>query len=368
MKRISLKPLVSLKFLLLICMFSCLEETDLNELKDDQSSIPCFADDAGDCEGESIFDNGSTGGGGSSGGGSNNSDPMPDRFQYFHRGNSSKNLWTSYSITGESNWQGDSRISSTSETDRGPAAVFCNNLIYVFYKGESFAGTGDNIYYRTSTDGSTWATEIQLLNTQTRLAPAVVERDGDLLLYYKSVDQGIFFKRLSNGRWSSSREALTGTSIIGGRSFVLPKRGSTDPLSVSFFNEEVVISFVGSYGNLEYARSTGFAAFEDVERLGNFGDNIQGRDGVSTVVFKNQLYWIYNGKNTKDLYVTRTSDFDSFETFKIRVNGRNAETDSAPRVATDGEKLVLVYEEEYGSRIYYAYSSDGETWNGNTRS
>ena len=281
--------------------------------------------------------------------------PTPDPiFQYFHRGESSSGMSWAKSINTGLSWTVGT-VNNGAGTSAGPAAVFHQNTLHVFYKGNSddrifrsnsfnngstwggnlvvnstsrtlqevsaisFGGKiflgydgryNDNATFVTSTDGYTWSGEIQLPRTtsgRVTEAPAFVEFEGDLYAAYVDTDNRLWLHKYNS---------------------------STNTWNTRF--------------ELNHPNLTSYTA-----------------DGISAVEFNGHIYFAYRSTN-QNFVETWGWDPNGVPTQFTTPRYLNlAKTSTRPSITTDGNTLMVIFKNNPNNQIWQAKSTNAWNWTTN---
>lgn len=235
------------------------------------------------------------------------------------------------------------------ETNKGPAAVFFNNKLYVFYIGDDTK----KIFYRSSADGLNWSAEKTIGDLyMAEETPAPIVFNGHLYLYYidayRSADN-VYVTYMTSGENWYERQAIKLNNYCGG-------------ISATVFNNNVVLGWTGASGHIYLLTSPNGLGF-----TGSFiptGEHTNWAPSLTT--YGGKLYMAFSGITTKKLYLTSTSNLSSFSTNVISVGSATAYTDDQPSIIDDGYKLVAAVKGNGNRLLYQMYSYDGSTWSGLT--
>ncbi len=284
---------------------------------------------------------------------------LEDRFQYFHRGNSRDNIYTSHSESGIGSWSSNTRINGLGLTKSTVKATQFGSEIAVAYVGRR---NTKKIYYGLSSDGDSFGPERVVPGAQTSGTFSMIEFDDDLFVYHRGRTSGnsrMFYSALdgANNTWSQNSE-LANSPIYNDFDFVV----ANGLLFMVVINSSRIIVKTSTNGvnfnNLtsqlfQLPTGTGFPTSLSITQ------NPYTNSGTID-------YHVVIGTSTGHVLTTVTSNFTTFSPVtKIRINNSDVKSAHDVSIASNGSRLVIAYEKESGNSIRYAYSNDGNNWIGN---
>lgn len=313
-----------------------------------------------DCEGP---------GGGSPGG----ANGIATGFHYTHIGSNERiyHARSSDGITWLNNNYTDVTTSSNSKTDRGPATVFFKDELYSFYKGEN----SDEISFTKTSNGVTWSPHYSLSASlpggsvyKSQYTPAAVVYRDTLYVYYAR-NSNIWGLYTADGiNWSNTGRLIQDGEVenCSTITIIVDCFKPFAQFGATVYNNQIVLMFPSAAdgGKLKVRRSSNgkaffqnFSLFPAIEPDKN--------KGVSGVEFNGKLFMTFGGRYTSNVKIVET-DLITANQRDITVGQGTARTSQTPSIATDGNKLVVVYKGNSGQNIFKAYSNNGITWMGNT--
>jgi len=362
MKNLSLKFIV---FLFSIVFYSCESEVvfedsttaeNLNNSTDGNSSF----DD------QIIFDpDPDPDGGGTTGGsGTNTSQNLSNRFQYFHRGRSSNSIFSSFSSTGSGGWSTSRNVGIGEISEGAISATQFGNRLVVAHRGNN---SSTKIFYATSNNGNNFGNSREVNNgARTDGDVEIVGLNNQAFIYHRGRDGSnqnrVFYSVSSNLiNWGGNQRINNG-GIRFNNFDVIENRGTIFLLGVSG-------------GRLSIQSSIDGINFR------NINSNAISSGGVSSISvtkIRDTFYLLLGrGANTGQIELSIAESSDNFRTVStprpIRVNGSVARTDkingsenNTASIAASDNRLVVAFEENFGRRIFFAYSDNrGISWAGN---
>lgn len=320
------------------------------ELEDSLHNLSaCIGDEFGNCDDRTILFDDNPGGGGTGTPAS-----LPSRFQYFHRGNNGDNIFTSYSSSGRGGWSGSFGTNSNNRLDdQSIDAVQFGNRIALVHQGR----TTDNIFYSFSRDGRNFTTDRSIpTGARTTGTIKTVEFNNRLFVYHYNGSSGrIYYNNTADGTSWVGNRAISDTKSYGAFDFI------------SFQNR---LFLIGRSGTRYYiSSSTDGVNFSEVhrtngEQFGISAHNISITEVNGTFYLLAELgaqapkglaigRWIPNASNPAATSGSRFVDFSP-----IHHNGGFLRTDQPASIASDGNTLVVVFENNIGRGISFAYTTN----------
>lgn len=284
---------------------------------------------------------------------------LPNRFQYFHRGNSRDNIYTSHSTSGIGSWSSNTRLNGLGLTRSTVKATQFGSNVAVAYVGRS---NTNKIYYGLSSDGSSFGPERIVPGAQTSGTFSMIEFDNDLFVYHRGKTSGNsrMFYSVLNGvtdSWSQNRE-LTNSPIYNDFDFIV----RNNLLYMIVFNSSQIIVKTSSNGtNFNNLNAQFFQLPQGVGIPISVSITQKPYMNVGSID-----YHIVLGTSSGHVLTTSTTDFINFSPLtKIRINNSDVKSANDVSIASNGSRLVIAYQAESGNSIRYAYSNDGSNWIGN---
>ncbi|MEO1021516.1 MAG: hypothetical protein AAFW89_03160 [Bacteroidota bacterium] len=348
---------------------------------------PCLAGPEGDdcCEDQLLlsFDCIPDGGGDNPGGGGFNG--LPDRFQYVNRGNTFKNIYTSHSSTGTGGWSVNANFSgsaSGAKSNNGPAIIEFNNKLYTYYRGAS----GKDIFYAHTSNGSTWSGNGHIgNNAKSNFSPVAIVHNNEIYVYY--VEENGNIPRVSKSSNGTTYTLNTRLRDQFGNNLTCCGE-SDEAIGAASFNNQIYFFYRNGYlssnpGEIYYRTSTdGINFSSQVTVAGNWPHTKpSASSGIATTVHNGKLYIAFAemyepdtapnfGPFSNRLVVLRTGTNNTFQWG----SGTGGDiditpfvTNETPGIASDGNRLVVVYKnlnEDIRSYYYSDQNFPGSTANG----
>jgi hypothetical protein len=256
-------------------------------------------------------------------------------------------LWCN--VYNGANWIATYPVEGSNTLSQAPGQVVFNNTLYCFYQGYA-SGSGGNtgngqLWYVTSTDGSTWSDPTQVSGGFVTNSPAPVVFNSKLYVFYQYGGQGdyLYYSSSSNGTdWD-------GPVRVG--PCVADMWNSPAPV---VFNNTLYVFFMGSSNNSVIWYAT----------MNTSGDwcssctSVSGAntcDSPSAVVYGNNIYLFYNADDNDGALLYQTYDGSSWNNCGIL----NDVGEQAKMMSNSPSAAVL------GSTIYVFYQAENEDqWGG----
>ena len=367
--------------LLSLAIVSCQDEMEITKLQDESGLSPCLGDEDGNpCDTDLPI------GGGDGGTGSNtgNSDTILTRFQYFYPGRntskSSSKLYSSYSNQGTGFWTGEFTVANGTKTETKVGAIQVGSKVFLVHRGR----TSDKLYCAISTNGVDFSTNYTISNAETKGYPALVEFNGEVWVFHRGKNSSrIFASSTQNGiNWTNST-SISVEAEYDNYTVIAKNNPAFNPdLPISSSNRKHLSLHLFAEGaNVYHYSSEDGINFSNRQIIPSTAEGEDGIRGITSTKIEREdvnggtkyVYYVAytddrvdNIQDIAQIRIFSTEDFNLYSAVSIiSVDGGNIFTDTDPSLATDGSKLVLVYKEARGERIYYSYSYDGLNWSGN---
>ncbi|WP_299679559.1 hypothetical protein [uncultured Dokdonia sp.] len=298
---------------------------------------------------------------------------LPDRFQYFHRGRTRDNIYTSHSTTGTSGWSSSTRLNDLGLTKSTVKSAQFFERVAVAYVGRR---NTKKIYYGISLDGNRFGPERVVPGAQTNGTFSMLGFDGNLYVYHRGKTSGNsrMFYSVLNGttfNWSPNRE-LANSPTYNDFDFIAVDDifGNQRVYMVAVNNNQLIVKASGNGVNfVDYStQNIQLPAGTGVPRSISITQNPIDQSGFKhyQIVIRTSTNHIVTTAAT--IISSTTLNLSNFGTFrKVRVNNIDVKTDNNVSIASNGSnRLVIAYEAESGNNVRYAYSDNfGLNWSGN---
>lgn len=340
-------------FLLVWCLFviACSESAEVTpELQSPTGDSPCLEGGFGDCD---------------------DSPPPPPPpppppgggsaiFKFYAKGLSSYTVNQGTSSNGTS-WTGQG---SSGVTEIAPSAVYFQNQIFAYRatreNGFDPLHPHPRMKVSISTDnGASWAQhDLGGTPIETRVAQSVVEFDGFVWMAVKAIDpiDNIMIYRSPDGlnNWQFHSIAMTSSE----------NQSRGEPY-LAAHNSSLYIFGVDPNSNPFYKRlvSTNGTIWTNPTNITGHisGSPVVAKGGITAVSHNNQLWAVYRTFSNNMVAVNALSRAPRTGHYVT-----TAKTSLRPSMVSDGSKMVLIYKGNSSPNIFYATSTNGSTWNGNT--
>lgn len=325
----------------LLFFTNCSKEEDL-ALEDGVHNLSaCIGDEFGNCDDDIILFDGDPQTGGS---GTGTTASLSSRFRYFHRGNRGDNIFTSSSISGRSGWSGSINTNGNNRLDdQSIDAAQFGNRVAVVHQGR----TSNNIFYSFSRDGRSFTSDRSIpTGARTTGTIKTVEFNGRLFVYHHNqTSNRIFYNSTTNGtNWVGNR-AISDTNsyiafdfvVLDNKLFMISLTGTS--ISVSSSMDGINFSLVTRD---QLATNT---APKNID--------VTAVDGIIYILFETSSFT----SRTRRLYVGKWINGSNPNGFVSFVSIGNATTDQPASIASDGNTLVVAYENDSGTGITTSYNS-----------
>lgn len=280
------------------------------------------------------------------------------RWNYYNRSLSNNFLRWSGSKLG-SDWYNDSLLGNSAETDKAPDAVFFNNKIFLFYRGN----TSSKIYVSYSTDGSNWLGNFSIGESPSTTGPGAVVFNGQIFVFF-------VYGNLINYYVSSNGLDYSGPYSIS-QDIAIQSPGIDFPDNL----EPAAISAEG-YIFLFFVHGSAISVLRTEDGIG-WTDYFYGQfpgeqtlDGLTATYVNDEVILCFSGRYTKKLREKRASISDYGDLFWTTGTAEapqilGAYTDEKPDIAASiNGTSVVVYKGLNSNEIFYAISY-GNGWYGN---
>ena len=243
------------------------------------------------------------------------------------------------------------------------------NSLFTFYRG-----TESNDLFSSQVvpgNGSIVALEKQIfarkededdpVAIQSSLSPSAVYFGEDYYLFYKAGSSNKIYT-------SQSKDCVSwaGDTVIEVEKDGEDVKIQTDktPASAVFQNSIYLIYKAGEHDSIYLSTSDDGSTWTGDQPL----SDIETSRSPSALVNGNTLYLFYTGKSSKFVYSYYTTDGKSWSGNKpITVAGRAIQSSNSPACVVFNGKIYLIYKGGFSNEVYYAYSTDGNTWYGNNK-
>ncbi|OEK01791.1 hypothetical protein BFP97_09805 [Roseivirga sp. 4D4] len=343
---------INLFFLILLSVFlvNC-ETTEIQEDTRPLDSRGCTFD-GDDC------DDGPGGGSGGPGGGSGGG--TSTTYKLYMKGENSLTVNQGTSTNGTS-WTAQGSVGSV-QTDVSPAAAYLNGRIFTF---SAYTVGGDIEYSWSDDNGSSWNTNNTVTSSiGTSIGMSAVTYDSAVYVAVTRFTPGTFAREIrvykshtntSTPNWTHHSTPLTASeNTAGTRGYLAVHNNELYIFYVKHSTKRVFYKKFDSTipGNISWE--------PPVEITGNInGSTILGKDHVAAYSHNGNLYAVYK---------TSTNNMLSVNALVSNPTGyyvSTAKTSAGPSLTSDGTHLVLAYKGDSDAHVFYARSTNGQTWTGN---
>lgn len=341
---------LNLLFLILISAFLINCETP--EIQEDTKPIDsrgCLFDEQNCDDGP-----GNPGGGGGSGGGGGTNNV----YKIYMKGKNSSDVNQGASSNGTT-WNNQGAVTSTQAT-QSPAAAYLDNRIFTF---SSLCASCPVKYSWSDDDGTTWNSNNNLtLDIGTLKGMSAVAFNNAIYVAitrfipgtpHRPVSVYKSHANTSTPNWAFHSNALSGSENSQGRRGYLAVHD--DKLYVFYvtFNQAFYKMYDPSVSNT-------ISWGPEVEITGNInGATISATKGITAYSHNGNLYAVYNSPGNGMVSVNAL--FTNPTAYYVTT----AQTSAWPSLTSDGTHLYLAYKGDTDNHVYYARSTDGQTWTGN---
>lgn len=317
-------------------------------------------------------------GGGGPGGG--NGSILPVRFQYVNRGNTYASLYTSVSVNGINGWSTSSfqGPAANAESSNTPALVKFQDKLYVFYNDHQ----STNIRYAFSLNGNDWfGNSILNNNASGSKAPVATVHDGKIYVYALDF-QGVTPKVSTSSNGTSFTQSVSTKDENGNTIQCCGSiNDNKESIGVASFRGKIYLFYRNNFtlqdpGRINYRTSTdgiNFSAEKTIGRQSGFPVNAipTATSGISTTVHQDKLYIAFaslfaqgdtthTGFNVSKNVVVMRTDVNGGFTNGFFTGGdysyTSFGTDQTPGIASDGNKIVVVYRDNNKDFNSFYYS------------
>lgn len=344
MKKINLSFLILISFFLINC-----ETTDIQEDTKPIDTRGCAFDEQ-NCDDDD-------GPGNPPGGGGTGTASTPDEYLKLYTKGLSSNSINLGKAQNSFYWSENGALPSAHQTHYSPAAAFFNNTEYVFHVSPSSKLI--QVSYR---DGANWVHNLELGNgakSGSNLESIVF--GGKIFLAYSGANtDNIYITSSSDGlQWSTEVIAVQYREPSPTSSFHV----TTDEYAVGMveYNNQLLLFY--DSGHLYKTSPDGITWSE----LSTTGIDWPGSGGVSAAVLNNEVYIAVAQSHrvpssTVDLLVQKVLPTVGPSQVPLQANTRR---NVRPSLVSTGSELVMCYRGASDEHIFYSYTDNGVSWQGN---
>ncbi|MBW1298526.1 hypothetical protein GBO31_23705 [Aquimarina litoralis] len=277
--------------------------------------------------------------------------PLPNRFQFYCGASGNDKIISSNSATGTGGWSSGRYVPGAGLTKTHISGTQFGSRVAIVYRGRRNTG---KIYYTVSNNGTDFGTERTVPGAFTSKNGLIrtVSKNGELYVFHtgKTSVNRIYMSKFDGTTWTTNRPVTPSISF--------------NDFDVIQSNGVFLLAMIGSV-HLNYYRSVDGLAFQDLNiNISIPFPNFQSPGNALDIA-------ITSRKDTRGLnhVVIRTDKNEMWTssfgnslipgTFqRVEVGTRNyAKTDQRPGIATNGTRVILVYEGNSSSNIYYAFKN-----------
>lgn len=279
------------------------------------------------------------------------------RWNYYNRGLSNSFLRWSGGKLG-SDWYANNLLGNDAETDKAPDAVFFNNKIFLFYRGN----TSERIYVTYSTDGSNWLGNFPIGESPSATGPGAVVYNGSIFVFFVYGNQINYYVSSDGLNYSGPYPIDTDIAI---QSPGIGPSDSREPAPISA--EGYIFLFYVAGDNIHVLRTANGVGWTDYF-YGQFPGE-QTSDGLTATFANDEVILCFSGAYTKKLREKRaTISVDGGLFWTTGTAGApqilGAYTDEKPDIATGvNGTSVVVYKGLVSDDIFYSLTT-GFGWYG----
>ncbi|WP_299220975.1 hypothetical protein [uncultured Aquimarina sp.] len=274
---------------------------------------------------------------------------LPNRFQFYCGASGNDRIISSNSITGTGSWTSGRYVPGAGLTKTHISGTQYGSRVAIVYRGRSNTG---KIYYTISNNGTDFSTERTVPGALTSNKGLIrtVSKNGELYVFHtgKTSTGRIFMSKFNGTSWTTSRP-------------VTPSMSFND-FDIIEKNGVFLLAMMGSV-HLNYLRSVDGLNFQDLninisipfpefQSPGNALDI-----AITSRTDSRRLNHVVIRTDKNEMWTSSFGNSLIPNTFqKVEVRPRDyAKTDQRPGIATNGTQVILVYEGNSSSNIYYAF-------------